>query len=95
MRMKRSLRPVVTRERTDCLARKRSLRRLRKPDRARQELHQRVLRQNKCESTGSRTPISGVGVLGALRDERRVGRLSVKKWAMMKGYSPSVLIIAS
>ena len=42
---------------------------LRKPEMTRPELYQRVLRKNKCESTGSRTTLSGVGVLSVLRKE--------------------------
>ena len=76
MKMRRSLRTAV---RTDCLARRRILRRLRKPERARPELYQRVVRKIKCESTGSRTTLSGVGVPSALREERTVGRTSDKK----------------
>ena len=54
---------VELRERMDCTARKRSLRRLRKPEQGTRELYQRALRQNKCESTGLRTILSGVGAL--------------------------------
>ena len=46
-------------------ARKRSMRRLRKPDKVRRELYRKALQQSKCESTVLRTTLSGVGALSA------------------------------
>ena len=79
MSWRMKMRSLRTAARTDCLARRRNLRMLRKSERARRELYQRVLRKNKCESTGSPTTLSGVDVVSALREERRVGRTSDKK----------------
>ena len=82
MQIKLSPRTAVTRARTDCLARKRSLRRLRTG-------------QGKTSTKGSfgrpalRTALSGVGVVSALVEERRVGTEEQKR-TMMDECRPSV-----
>ena len=54
MEMRMRLRTAATWERTDCLV---NLRIWKKPDKVKQDLHQRLLQQNKCKSTGIRTTL--------------------------------------
>ena len=68
---------------------------MRQPEKVRRELYQRALRQNKCESTGLRTTLSGVGVLSEWLEERGVGLTSGKKWMKMEKCPQSASITAS
>ena len=49
---------------------KRSWRKVRKPEKVRRELTQKALRQSKCEYTDLRTTLSGVGVLSWWLEEQ-------------------------
>ena len=72
-----------------------SWRKVRKPEKVRRELFQRAIRQSKCEYTGLRTTLSGVGVHSAWLEERRVGLTSDKKWMKLEKYLQYVSITSS
>ena len=64
----------MTSWRMDCLVKKRSWRKVRKPEKVKtRALPKGPFRRAKCEYTGLRTTLSGVGVLSAWLEEQRVG----------------------